>query len=970
MHIKLEFKFLAFAAFLLLILTAFAIPRSIAASHTISTKATTNEKRSREASSLVEPVILTDRQGKYPLGLHLEILEDPSANLTITDVSSSAFAARFTPSKAQNPVYGFTESAYWVRLELDNETSRMTDWMITVNFANMHYVDLYTPLPDGTGFSINQSGTLRPISARDNIFPRIAFELIIPTHTQQTYYLRFKNGASMTLGMTLWTMKEFIRQSQVELLFYGLLFGALCALIAYHIFLLLTIREQTYLYFVLLLACLLVTLLVYDGYMAAYVLPNLNAMSLYVFPVTNAGLYLMIGLFSTAFLELKTQHPRLYWANMAVAVVWGGLILLTFLISFHNISQFQTTWSIVTLAVVLVSGFVSWRRGFHPAAIFMISWLSLVVSLLLLETVRKGLLPSSFIAENSFQPAFIVMAVGWSIALADRINQLKSENENAIRNLRNSEGRLSQILESMPLGVMLYEKDHKPKYANRRSVDILKNPSRGIKPDISAGRTLAMAIEYFSLRIAGSCESYPIENLPAYCALQGSPAYADDIEVDRGDGGVPLEMWASPIRDEMGIVESAVVVFQDITQRKQSEAELVEYRKHLEALVDKRTKELKLHVDWLSAINQINQTVARSADFTQIYSKIIEIINTLFAVQNSFIAELDNNGKQLKILAHSCQRDDHAGLIGSLTNLPNEYPDHSSLQQSSFVVMPRDQISRMDGHFGEHIRGSDLQSIVGIPLRLRERVLGLLGLEMSEVGRTIISEEAHLLNIFSTDIAQIMENARLVEQAKLSVAVEERNRIARELHDSVAQALYSISLYADAIRMAIQANKPQSITNNLEELIRSSRDAMADMRLLIFQLRPPILDEEGLVAALQSRFDSVESRAGFMIYFQAEGKFDLSADQETELYWIAQEILNNVIKHAQANEVKIELVGDEGCLRMTIEDNGVGFDPITSEESGGQGLRNIQERAEKIGATCTITSAPGQGSKISIEMDQ
>ena len=207
------------------------------------------------------PVLLVDGQGKYPLGLHLEILEDPAGKLTIEDMASPAFAAKFTPSQAQNPVYGFTDSAYWVRMELENETSQTTDWVMTVNFANMHYVDLYTPLPGGNGFSVKQSGTLRPVSGRDILFHRIAFELIVPTDTQQTYFLRFKNGASMTLGMTLFTMKEYMRQSQQVLLLYGFLFGALCILIVYHIFLLVTLRERAYLYFVLLLFCLLVTLL-------------------------------------------------------------------------------------------------------------------------------------------------------------------------------------------------------------------------------------------------------------------------------------------------------------------------------------------------------------------------------------------------------------------------------------------------------------------------------------------------------------------------------------------------------------------------------------------------------------------------------------------------------------------------------------------------------------------------------------
>ncbi len=170
------------------------------------------------------------------------------------------------------------------------------------------------------------------------------------------------------------------------------------------------------------------------------------------------------------------------------------------------------------------------------------------------------------------------MAVCWSIALADRINLLKAKAESANRNLRNSEHRLSQILDGLPLGVVLYGKDNKPKYANRRTVELLSNPAQGTRPDIAVGRTLAQAIPYFSLRQAGSQQEYPLEDFPVFSALQGEPSSAEDIEMERGDERVALEIQASPVRDNSGNVKSAVVAIQDITQRKQVEAELFEYR--------------------------------------------------------------------------------------------------------------------------------------------------------------------------------------------------------------------------------------------------------------------------------------------------------------------------------------------------------------------------------------------------------
>jgi two-component system NarL family sensor kinase len=167
--------------------------------------------------------------------------------------------------------------------------------------------------------------------------------------------------------------------------------------------------------------------------------------------------------------------------------------------------------------------------------------------------------------------------------------------------------------------------------------------------------------------------------------------------------------------------------------------------------------------------------------------------------------------------------------------------------------------------------------------------------------------------------------------------------------------------------MALETNKFIVVKEHLGELTNLSREAMSDMRLMIFEMRPPVLEKVGLASALQSRLDSVESRAGFHAHMVLDGTLQFTQEQENELYRIAQESLNNVLKHARANHVNVTLKGEAGRFRMVIEDNGIGFDLEMAEQAGGQGLRNIQERAEKIGASCVIESAPGKGAKIIVE---
>ncbi len=304
-------------------------------------------------------------------------------------------------------------------------------------------------------------------------------------------------------------------------------------------------------------------------------------------------------------------------------------------------------------------------------------------------------------------------------------------------------------------------------------------------------------------------------------------------------------MWASPITNEAGEVESAVVVFQDISERRKIDSELAQYRQLLELLVEQRTaevnaanKELRLHLEWLAAVNLVNQMIARSAEFSEIQERIVEIIKHLFASQDTFIAELDMETRQMNILTHSGSSADLA-LNGLSVPLPERMPSHLELETGKPIMLSRNELVFLDGPMAAHVQGTGVQSFAFFPLMVHDKVLGYLGLELGEEGRTLTSEESNMLGIFSTDIAQLIEDARLFEQTKMLVAVKERNRLARELHDSVAQTLYSISLFIDATRLALKSNKSKVMESHLEELTQLSREAMSDMRLLIFELRPP-----------------------------------------------------------------------------------------------------------------------------------
>jgi signal transduction histidine kinase len=223
------------------------------------------------------------------------------------------------------------------------------------------------------------------------------------------------------------------------------------------------------------------------------------------------------------------------------------------------------------------------------------------------------------------------------------------------------------------------------------------------------------------------------------------------------------------------------------------------------------------------------------------------------------------------------------------------------------------------------------------------------------------------LKTIGQQVGVAVENAHLYEQAEQAAAMAERNRLARELHDSVTQSLYSVTLYAEAAARLLTAGQHTEATHHLRELRDTAQEALREMRLLIFELRPPALEKSGLVAALQARLEAVEGRGGMLTELQVEGAQE--ADRvpliiQEELFQIAREALNNVLKHAHALHVRVQVQFSDTVACLEVSDDGVGFDPVQIRERGGLGLPGMKERAQKIGADLQIRSDRGKGTSV------
>jgi signal transduction histidine kinase len=264
-------------------------------------------------------------------------------------------------------------------------------------------------------------------------------------------------------------------------------------------------------------------------------------------------------------------------------------------------------------------------------------------------------------------------------------------------------------------------------------------------------------------------------------------------------------------------------------------------------------------------------------------------------------------------------------------------------------------------------RYPDLQDLLAIPLRGKDENIGAIDVVNKPGGFT--DDDVRIMNLFADQAAIAIENARLHHQAENLAVMEERQRLARELHDSVTQSLYTVTLYSDAARLALSSGRLEAAKENLRELRNMAREAMIDMRLLIFELHPPILEKEGLVAALRTRLESVEARSGINTDFQVEGERRLPVSTESELFRIAQEALNNAVKHSRATSIQVDLNFGDSSFLMCVWDNGVGFDPDAIALHGGLGFRGMNERAHRINGDLKVVSAPGEGTSLTVAVD-
>jgi signal transduction histidine kinase len=367
----------------------------------------------------------------------------------------------------------------------------------------------------------------------------------------------------------------------------------------------------------------------------------------------------------------------------------------------------------------------------------------------------------------------------------------------------------------------------------------------------------------------------------------------------------------------------------------------------------------------LRAVSDAVLAVAAERSVEEVLQRLVDSARELADARYAALGLPDGEGGFSQFLTSGMSDE----LVESLGPLPRQHGMLGAMFDSP------DPYRTADMHQHPRFRGwwprghPDMRSFLGVPIVARDEVIGAFYLT-EKVGAPDFSDsDQELIELLATHASIAIVNARLNERSRELSTLSERNRLALELHDAVSQRLFSLVLTAEAAGELLDRDQ-NAAREQVEKLKLLAQQALDELRSLIFELRPPDLERDGLCGALRKHVEvlrRLQPGAG-EIDLDVDAEIERDPARDPELLRIAQEALQNALRHAQAQHVHVRLTQRNGHVLLVVSDDGVGFDPDAPElRSRRLGLTSMEERAERIGARLEIESERGRGTAVKLE---
>ncbi len=416
-----------------------------------------------------------------------------------------------------------------------------------------------------------------------------------------------------------------------------------------------------------------------------------------------------------------------------------------------------------------------------------------------------------------------------------------------------------------------------------------------------------------------------------------------------------------PLRssDEIGALAGSFnAMAQDL---EESNRRLKEANIQLEERVQERATREERRTEQVRRIFEMRQQLIQLSGLREMLHFVVTALQQSFSYYrvNVFLVEPDSGALQLTSTAGYDIEDDH----------PEEGPPPvngiaGAVLKSGRPLLATD-VAR-EPRYGPFDDSNDTRAELAVPIAIGTLPLGVLDIRSNREGG-LDEMDLFTAQTVADQIASVVESARVAAETRELTVLDERNRMAREIHDTLAQGFTGIVLQLEAAEQSLP-DSPASTAAHIDRARKLARESLAEARRSVWALRPTILERRSVVDALRSEVRSLQDEGQVQATFSVSGEQTrLSAGMEETLLRICQESLTNIRRHAVATSVQVRLLFDEGRVTLSIRDNGVGFD-CDGVKPGCFGLLGIQERARQCGGVARISSTPGEGTLVEIDI--
>ena len=523
-------------------------------------------------------IILDEPVKARTIGTFTDYLEDRDSRLTIENVSSPGFASRFRNSTTENPNFGLTTSAYWIRVAFRNPKDRAVSFDLVISYPLLDDVMLY--VPDGSGgFRAKKTGDRYPFNERELKHTNFVFPLVVAPGST-TCYLRVRTASAMSIPLSIMSREDLFRRTMTDNWVNGLFYGMLIIMLVYNLFLFLTIRAKDYLFYSLYIAAFLMASVAIRGHGAQYLWPGtplLSDSSLY-----NFFFLTFYILFIREFMGTRLLSPLLDRVSLAVAGLGAaGIALNLVFVNSLPVMLLSIAMAFMTVLLTLFISGAGLHRKARQANFFLASWVIIVTGILVYALRALGAIPMNIVTMSYFRFAMLGQILIFSFGLADRINTMKKKleilNANIVREmsehirdkeaLRRSEERFRGVIERNFDIIFMMDTEGRITYMSP-SITAMS----GFRVDEVVGNNFK---NYISEEMMG------LGMLVFGDLLKGKEIIGYETSFWKKDGTrFSVEINLSPIMKD-GVVTGIQGIARDISERKMAEEALLEEKERL-----------------------------------------------------------------------------------------------------------------------------------------------------------------------------------------------------------------------------------------------------------------------------------------------------------------------------------------------------------------------------------------------------